>query len=408
MACCGYGTARLGGTLIWATRFEETRTTKRQGGKGGGPKVTEYTYFANVAFALCEGKIAGIRRIWADGRELDRERVEIRVHNGSDDQAPDPLIEAKQGAGNAPAYRGTAYVVFERLPLGDYGNRVPQIQFEVLRPVGEVAEGIRAVALIPGSTEFGLSPHLVTREISEGDTEAINRHVLHGATDLGASLDELQALCPNLEHVALVATWFGNDLRAGECSIRPGVTDQLVDGFSETWQASGLTRAAAHLVSTHDGGPAYGGSPSDRTVIDAITEIKQRGLKVTLYPFVMMDVPANNALPDPYGQTAQSAYPWRGRICCYPAPLRPASADKTAAARSQVAQFCGTVQAANFAEQAGGVTFNGSAGDWGYRRFVLHFAHLAAAAGGVDTFSGRLGTARADDVAGPEQCVPVR
>src|SRR5690349_19478182 len=40
-----YGTARAGGTLIWATRFEEKRTTKRQGGKGG-PKVTTYSYFA--------------------------------------------------------------------------------------------------------------------------------------------------------------------------------------------------------------------------------------------------------------------------------------------------------------------------------------------------------------------------
>src|SRR5262245_18995711 len=171
-----YGTARIGGTLIWATRFEETRTTKRQGGKGRGPKVTEYTYFANAAFALCEGKIAGIRRVWADGRELELELVEIRVHNGSEDQAPDPLIEAQQGAGNAPAYRGTAYVVFERLPIDDYGNRIPQLQFEVLRPVGETGQGIRAVALIPGSTEFGLSPHLVTREISKGDTEALNRH----------------------------------------------------------------------------------------------------------------------------------------------------------------------------------------------------------------------------------------
>ena len=381
-----YGTARTGGTLIWATRFEESQTTKRQGGKGGGPKVTEYSYYVNAAFALCEGKIAGIRRIWADGRELDRELVEIRVHNGSENQAPDPLIEAKQGAGNAPAYRGTAYVVFERLPIGDYGNRIPQVQFEVLRPVGEVAEGIHAVALIPGSTEFGLSPHLVTREISMGDTEAINRHVLYAATDLEASLDELQALCPNLQHVALVVAWFGDDLRAGQCRIRPAVTDNLVSGFSEVWQVSGLTRSTAPLVSSYQGGAAYGGSPSDRTVIDAIAEIKRRGLKVTLYPFVMMDIAADNTLPDPYGKAVQSPYPWRGRITCHPAPLRPASADGTAAARTQVSAFCGTAEASNFSVQSGSIAFNGTPGDWGYRRFVLHFARLADAAGGVDAF----------------------
>src|SRR5688572_3679051 len=38
-----YGTARVGGIMIWATRFEEVRTTRRQGGKMG-PKVTEYSY----------------------------------------------------------------------------------------------------------------------------------------------------------------------------------------------------------------------------------------------------------------------------------------------------------------------------------------------------------------------------
>jgi len=117
-----YGTARIGGTLTWATRFEESRTTKRQGGKGG-PRVTEYSYFANVAFALCEGEISGIRRIWADGRELDQTGLEIRVYRGGEDQPADPLVEAKQGAGNAPAYRGVAYVVFERFALAQCGAR---------------------------------------------------------------------------------------------------------------------------------------------------------------------------------------------------------------------------------------------------------------------------------------------
>lgn len=312
--------------------------------------------------------------------------MEIRIHDGSEDQAPDPLIEAKQGAGNAPAYRGTAYVVFDRLPIGDYGNRIPQLQFEVLRPVGEVAQGIRAVALIPGSTEFGLSPHLVTREISPGDTQALNRHVLHAATDLVASLDELRALCPNLENVALVVAWFGDDLRAGHCAIRPAVTDRLVSGLSQEWKVSGLTRTTAPLVSSHGGGAAYGGSPSDRSVIDAIAEIKARGLKVTLYPFVMMDIPAGNALPDPYGGAVQAAYPWRGRITCHPAPLQPGSVDKTATARTQVDSFCGSAEPADFANEAGTVAFHGEADDWGYRRFVLHFARLAEAGGGVDAF----------------------
>jgi len=380
-----YGTARLGGTLIWATRFEEVKTKKRQGFKGG-PRTTEYSYFANVAFALCEGEIAAVRRVWADGREVDRTTIELRVHSGSQTQPADPLIAAKQGAGNAPAYRGLAYVVIERLPIGDYGNRIPQFQFEVVRPLGKLRWRTRAVALIPGATEYGLSPALVTRSPREGETIAENRHVLFAGSDFVASLDELQALCPLLEHVALVVAWFGDDLRAGECRIRPGVTALEKPGLSHAWSVGGVARADAHLVSTHEGGAAYGGTPSDASVVAAIAELRNRGLKVTLYPFVMMDVPAGNALPDPYGGVAQAAYPWRGRITCDPAPGRPGTADKTAAARTQVADFLGHAEVGDFAVAGGAVDYSGAADDWGYRRFLLHMAHLAKAAGGVDAF----------------------
>ncbi len=137
-----YGRARIGGQLIWATRLEEVVNTdvdrSSQGGKGmGGPKTvsTTYSYFANLAVGLCEGRIGFIRRVWADGRELDLSTLTMRVHEGSQTQSADPLIVAKEGAQNAPAYRGLAYVVFERLSLADFGNRVPQFSFEVIRPV---------------------------------------------------------------------------------------------------------------------------------------------------------------------------------------------------------------------------------------------------------------------------------
>jgi hypothetical protein len=66
------------------------------------------------------------------------------------------------------------------------------------------------------------------------------------------------------------------------------------------------------VVSTHDGGAAYGGTPSDRSVMDAIAEIKARGLKVTLYPFIMMDVPAGNGLPDPMAGRSRRSIPGAG------------------------------------------------------------------------------------------------
>ena len=77
-----FGQARISGTVIWATRFEETARSERQGGKGG-PTVTTYSYFANLAIGLCEGPVAAIRRVWADGKELDQTQHDIRIYHGT-------------------------------------------------------------------------------------------------------------------------------------------------------------------------------------------------------------------------------------------------------------------------------------------------------------------------------------
>ncbi|NML74366.1 hypothetical protein HHL25_09555 [Rhizobium sp. S-51] len=379
-----YGTARLGGTLIWATRFEEEVTTERSGGKAAGQRTRTYRYYANLALGLCEGEVAAVRRVWADGQEIDLTGVEMRFYPGSETQAPDPLIEAKQGTGNAPAYRGLAYVVFEHLPLDGFGNRIPLLQFEVIRPVGALEQMVRAVTVIPGATEHGYATTQVRERTGEGQSRILNRNTLTAHTDWRASIDELQALCPNLENVALVVSWFGTDLRAGDCRVVPGVEADARDRESRPWRVSGVTRDAAHLVSRHDGGPAFGGTPDDASVVEAIVDLKARGLKVTLYPFLMMDIPAGNGLADPYGGAEQAAYPWRGRITCHPAPGQPGSPDRSAAISDVITGFCGSADAGDFDVSGTNVSYHG-AGE-GYRRMVLHYALLAKAAGGVDGF----------------------
>jgi hypothetical protein len=178
-----YGRARLGGEAIWATRIrEDVIWRKQRGGKGASARpatvTTTYIYAANLAIGLCEGPIAFVRRVWADGRELDVTTLPMRVHHGTEDQEPDPLIVAKEGADAAPAYRGLAYVVFEGLPLAPYGNRIPQFSFEVVRPVGGVGERISAVDLIPGASEFAYAPSAVTRLAGLGGSTVENRHGL--------------------------------------------------------------------------------------------------------------------------------------------------------------------------------------------------------------------------------------
>ncbi|MGJ8570609.1 MAG: baseplate multidomain protein megatron [Hoeflea sp.] len=395
------GTMRIAGALIWATRFEETVTRERQGGKGGGAKVESYQYHANFAVGLCEGPVAFIRRVWADGRELAIESLDMRIYHGTPTQLPDPLIEAKQGSGKVPAWRGFAYVVFERLPLDDFGNRIPTLQFEVVRPTGGLEVAVRAVALIPGSTEHGYATTPVRETLGVGAARLLNRNMRQAATDWAQSIDELQALCPNLKSVALVSAWFGDDLRASHCRFRPGVEVAVRQAETRPWKVGGLTRATAHLVSTRNGGPTYGGTPDDTSIIEAIRDLKARGLKVVLYPFVLMDVFDGNALPNPDGSAGQPVYPWRGRMTASVAPGLPGTPDGTAAMRSEIVGLCGATLASDFGVAADNVTWLG--GDEGYRRFILHHAALAEVAGGVDGFvigSEMIGLTRLRDETG--------
>jgi hypothetical protein len=380
-----YGRVRISGQVIWATRFEEETSETREGGKGGGGGTTvrTYSYFASFAIGLCEGPVARIGRVWADGKPFDLSAVTHRFYPGDETQAVDSLIEAKQG--EAPAYRNTAVIVFERLPLADFGNRLPQLSFEVIRPVAGVENDIRAVTLIPGSTEFGYDPAPVWKAIAPGNRVPANRHADGARTDWEASLDELTAVCSKLERVALVVTWFGDDLRCGECTLMPAVTDRTSVTEPYAWRVAGLTRADARLVSTFEDRPAYGGTPTDASVIRAIQDLAARGVKVTFLPFAMMDIPAGNGLPDPYGGAEQPAHPWRGEITLSVAPGEVGTPDKTAAAADEVAAFAGTAAAGYFGASGGAVTYSGPA-EWRYRRFVLHYAKLCQLAGGVDAF----------------------
>lgn len=394
-----YGRMRLPGQVIWATRFRETSTTTGGGGGKGAPrqqqpKTTTYAYSISFAVALCEGEISRVGRIWADDVEVSADDLNMRLYRGTMDQLPDPKIAAVEGIANTPAYRGTAYVVFEDLPLGQFGNRLPQFTFEVARSAikpetpdeEDLSSIVTGVALIPGTGEYSLATTPVYLLASYGRQTSVNVNTPLGGTDFTVAIDALEQELPACGSVVMVVSWFGNDLRCGACQVQPKVEQRKVDADAMPWRVAGATRSTAELVPSRNGKPIYGGTPADASVVEGIRNLKARGLAPVFYPFILMDQDTDNSLPDPWtGEAGQPALPWRGRITTSLAPGQTGSPDGTATAAQQVAQFMGTAQRSHFALSGEVVNYSGPSA-WGYRRFILHYAYLCAAAGGVSAF----------------------
>lgn len=148
-----FGAVRVSGTVIWATDLREERTRVSTG--KGRPKQTVYSYSASFAVALSARKISRVGRIWADGKLLRgaagdfKVETGFRLYTGGEIQTPDPLIAAAEG--DAPAFRGLAYAVFEDMQLATFGDRIPSLSFEVFADEAAISTGAIVSALIPGS-----------------------------------------------------------------------------------------------------------------------------------------------------------------------------------------------------------------------------------------------------------------
>lgn len=160
-----YGTNRHAGTIIWPKEIILNEKSESESAKGG-PEQTTYTYSCSMAVLICEGPIAGVRRIWANKKIIydvtgsaatnkDPTISGLRFYLGTETQAPDPLIEAKDGP--SPAYLGYAYCVFEDLELTDFANRPPMLEFEVLTVGND--ELPQPVAMGPAGRSAAVDPN---------------------------------------------------------------------------------------------------------------------------------------------------------------------------------------------------------------------------------------------------------
>jgi len=314
-----YGCVRISGNIIWASPIREVKKSQTHSvGSSKTGKVTrthtEYSYFANIAIALCEGPIKGVGHVWANNTLLNLSLYTMRIYKGSEEQLPDPLIEAQQGINQTPAYRGLAYVVFEDFPLSDFANILPNFTFEVTRNLQEnsgenIQDLVESVVIIPGSGEFVYDTIAQAkvegsesngRWIQRGPAEIINCHTAYGKTNAEVALNQLKENLPNVKWVAPTVAWFATSLEANNCNILPGVefSSQTMTKPS-AWQVARFDRANAHPIRKVAGNPIYGGTINDQSLLRYLDYLRQNNYKIMLYPLLMVDLIAK---------------PWRGRI----------------------------------------------------------------------------------------------
>jgi hypothetical protein len=317
-----YGMVRIGGNIIWSQSIKETVVTSTSsvgGGKGGG-KVSQssssYSYSVTMAVAVCEGEVSDILRIWADAKQLDLSQYTIRIYKGSETQTPDTFIQAIEGTGNTPAYRGLAYVVFEDFPLADFGNRIPNFSFEVQKKAlyadyndQTVEDMIQGMVMIPAAGEFVYDTvidykvsgaQVGSNWVQQGNQTGINMHNANGKANALLSLDQLQNTCPNVEWISVTVAWFGDNMDVASCNITPGVEYQAgATTTPNTWTVASYTRSTTKLITQISGAPQYGGTPDDASLLRYLDELKGRGYKIMFYPLIFMDV---------------SGKPWRGDL----------------------------------------------------------------------------------------------
>lgn len=173
------GTVAVTGNVFWleGDKIKEHKKTKKVGGKGGGgAKQTTFSYSATFAVGLSHqisGPITAIRRLWI-GNKLVFEAASgntesiiasaanlmlssaknstaqaayanqpsYAVYYGSDDQQPDPRMQADKGIANVSGYPGRCYIVFYDLDLTEHYNNTlmsAQVKVEVTTGTPDVA-----------------------------------------------------------------------------------------------------------------------------------------------------------------------------------------------------------------------------------------------------------------------------
>lgn len=268
----GYGEFATTGVILWR---DERKEKENEQGKGG-PKNVTYSYTWTYAIGVCKGPIGGYLIIKRNGTVVfdARSNAELtaigytasqieetraaqtkflkyaKFYLGTDDQMPDPSIQAVKGVNNVPAYRGRAYIVMTDDPVTDDGAAIPNYEF-VVASCGEgeahVADGSGILITGGGTTPFITAaptavPEFVAIPTSTGaDEQAAACSVNEDGLFIAVSANKI------LYSTSITTLWNSVDTPYAEYAGRFGVhgPDGWLLQYSATGHAGPIARASS-------------------------------------------------------------------------------------------------------------------------------------------------------------------
>lgn len=259
-----HGTIAGTGNIIQLenNQLKETVRKQKSGGKGGGGGATTktYTYSATFQLALCEGPIAGVRRIWCGDKLIynagsdnletiiasNKAAKGFRIYLGTDDQMPDPRYEAEYGVGNVSAHRGMAYIAFYDFQLADYSNTLQAAQFKVeIVSIAEYSEWARNLVKLDTGINFARTtslgagrPYIVSVDgiITVGVVGSNSQYLFSLNGDyIGSSFAEYFPVEQNTAPWTTCGKIDGLEVRC-DVSVTPGAGPALIIGELDAYQ----------------------------------------------------------------------------------------------------------------------------------------------------------------------------
>ncbi len=148
---------------------------------------------------------------------------------------------------------------------------------------GSLAPEIHSVVLGPLSGEYGYEIRIV--HAHDGSKINVNE-VRKDVPNILATLEYLNKYYPNVKKIGLVVGWYVDTLNAGSLRIVPKVDSKI----KAEWRVGEYNRETAILMNENiDGHPNWIGTATDRSVVELSKLLYDRGIEVTIYPFLFVD-----------------------------------------------------------------------------------------------------------------------